>query len=226
MTKISLAAAAIAMLAVACGPETPKFAFREAEQRGKLQSNGLRFVIMPDPTTQLVEVDVRYDVGSREDPPGKAGLAHLVEHMMFQQRPDGPTSPPLMESLGQLTTYFNAYTNWDTTHYQTAARAENLDALLKIEAMRMYFGCETVAETQFEREREVVRNEIRASSSADNYVVQLIEKQFYPDGHAYEREIGGDDVAVELVLEPALVGAIGRDDTHDLPPAAQDHVAP
>jgi zinc protease len=45
---------------------------------------------MPDTTTQMVEVDVRYDVGSREDPPGKAGLAHLVEHLMFQQRPDGP----------------------------------------------------------------------------------------------------------------------------------------
>ncbi|HEY4240914.1 MAG TPA: insulinase family protein [Kofleriaceae bacterium] len=194
MTKISLAAVAMAMLAAACGPDTPKFAFREAEQRGKLDANGLRFVIMPDPTTQLVEVDVRYDVGSREDPPGKAGLAHLVEHMMFQQRPDGPTSPPLMESLGQLTTYFNAYTNWDTTHYQTAARAENLDALLKIEAMRMYFGCETVQQTQFEREREVVRNEIRMrDGSPEGQIEQLLLSAIYPKGHAYERNVGGND---------------------------------
>ena len=41
------------------------------------------------PTTQLVEVDVRYDVGSREDPPGKAGLAHLVEHRCSSCAPTG-----------------------------------------------------------------------------------------------------------------------------------------
>ena len=50
-----------------------KFTFEHGEQRGRLDRNGLRLVIMPDPTTQLVEVDVRYEVGAREDPPGKAG---------------------------------------------------------------------------------------------------------------------------------------------------------
>jgi len=43
-------------------------------------TNGITLIVLPDATTSLVEVDVRYDVGSREDPPGKAGLAHLVEH--------------------------------------------------------------------------------------------------------------------------------------------------
>ena len=42
-------------------------------------------------------------------------------------------------------------------------------------------------ETEFEREREVVRNEIRAGSSAEDYVVQLVEAAIYPKGHAYER---------------------------------------
>lgn len=187
-------------LFVSCGAEAPKFKFTTAERRGVLQSNGMRFVIMPDPTTQLVEIDVHYDVGSREDPIGKAGLAHLVEHLMFQTRPDGPNTPPIFQTLLDLSTFVNAFTHWDMTHYWTTVRAENFDAMLKIEAMRMFFaadlppfGCSTIPSAEFEREREVVRNEIRNGSKADDYVVQLVEAGMYPKGHAYEREIGGND---------------------------------
>src|SRR3954453_6962716 len=115
-----------------CTVAAPKIVFKHGETRGRLQKNGLRFVVMPDATTQLVEVDVRYEVGSREDPPGKAGLAHLVEHMMFQQRPDG-SARALMQVIPQLTLNMNAYTNWDTTHFMMNARAGLLDTLLKIE---------------------------------------------------------------------------------------------
>jgi zinc protease len=177
---------------LSCSPEAPKFSFNTAERRGTL-SNGIRFVVMPDTTTKLVEVDVRYDVGSREDPIGKSGLAHLVEHLMFQARPDGPTSPPLFKAIMDQSTFFNAYTNWDTTHYMTQSHAERLDAMLKIESMRMYFGCQTIPEAEFEREREVVRNEIRAQSSAEGQIPQLIMAAIYPKSHAYERMIGGND---------------------------------
>ena len=202
MRKISICLGAMAavLLLGACTPTAPKFAFKSAERRGVLKSNGMRFVIMPDATTELVEVDVHYDVGSREDPIGKAGIAHLVEHLMFQTRPDGPNTPPIFQTLLDLATFVNAFTNWDSTHYWTTVRQENVDGMLKIEAMRMFyaadlppFGCSTLPEPEFEREREVVRNEIRAGSSADDYVVQLVEGAMYPNGHAYQREIGGND---------------------------------
>jgi zinc protease len=206
MRKTSLAALAGALL-LSCGTETPKFAFKTGgEHRGVIGKNGLRFVIMPDTTTKLVEVDVRYDVGAREDPQGKAGLAHLVEHLMFQTRPDGPQTAPLFQTIIAIATNFNAFTSWDQTHYFMTSQAENLDKLLQIEFMRMYyaadlpaqngipaFGCSTVPTPEFEREREVVRNEIRAGSSAENYVEQLVEASIYPKGHAYERMVGGND---------------------------------
>src|SRR5262249_13726809 len=96
MPKLRVLALFVAgvFLALSCSPQSPRFAFTSAEKRGVINTNGLRFIIMPDPTTQLVEVDVHYDVGAREDPEGKAGLAHLVEHLMFQTRPDGPETPP------------------------------------------------------------------------------------------------------------------------------------
>src|SRR5450432_683871 len=202
MPKIRVLALLVAGLFVlgACNPETPRFAFTSTEKRGVITANGLEFVIMPDPTTQLVEVDVHYEVGAREDPEGKAGIAHLVEHLMFQTRPDGPDTQPIFQTLLDISTFVNAFTTEDMTHYNTTVHAENLDSMLKIEAMRMFyaadlppFGCSTLKESEFEREREVVRNEIRAGSSADQYVVQLIEAQLYPEGHAYQREIGGND---------------------------------
>ncbi|MBL0219403.1 MAG: insulinase family protein [Myxococcales bacterium] len=211
MRKISFALGAVAavLMLSACNPETPRFAFKSAERRGVLTSNGLRFVIMPDSSTELVEVDVHYEVGSREDPAGKAGLAHLVEHLMFQTRPDGPNTPPIFQTLLDMATFVNAFTNWDMTHYWTTVREENLDSMLKIEAMRMFyaadvagtpevpaFGCSTVPVSEFEREREVVRNEIRAGSSAEDYIAQLVEQTMYPSGHAYARMIGGDDVQI------------------------------
>ena len=178
----------------ACNPSTPKFAFKHAEQRGKLDKNGLRFVIMPDPNTQLVEVDVRYEVGSREDPPGKAGLAHLVEHMMFQHRPDGPETKPMMHFLSQNSLFMNAYTNADTTHYMITARAEQADAMLKVEAIRMKYGCDTISDEEFQREREVVRNEIRGGNrTPEDRIPQIAMSAIYPKGHAYEQNVGGDD---------------------------------
>lgn len=56
-------------------------------------ANGLVVALIPDEHANLVSVDVRYRVGAAQDPAGKAGLAHVVEHMMFEQRaePGGPT---------------------------------------------------------------------------------------------------------------------------------------
>jgi zinc protease len=196
---ISATIIAAAVLA-ACNPEIPKTSFVYGEKRGVLSSNGLRFVIMPDKTTTLVEVDVRYEVGSREDPPGKAGIAHLVEHMMFQQKPDGPDTQPLMHSIDQLTNFFNAYTNWDTTHYMMQGRLERLDDLLKIESMRMYYRCKTISEDEFLREREVVRNEIRQrGGTPEGRIPDMVLEQVYPKNHAYARMIGGDDAQLTTI---------------------------
>jgi len=181
-------------------PPPPKIVFKHGEMRGRLEKNGLRFVVMQDPTTELVEVDVRYEVGAREDPPGKAGLAHLVEHLMFQQRPDGPDSQPLMHVLQQVTLNMNAYTNWDTTHYMLNARAEQLDGLIQIAAMQMFYGCQTISEDEFLREREVVRNEIRGRNrSAEGLIPQLTLASIYPKGHAYAQMVGGDDAQLSTI---------------------------
>jgi zinc protease len=187
------------LLGLSCTPKTPTYTIKYAELRAKID-NGLRMVIIPDESTPMVHVAVRYEVGANEDPPGKAGLAHLVEHMMFQHRFLGPDKPATFEILPQIATGFNAWTNFDTTHYYLDGRKEDLDAMLRIEAARMGAICETIPPAEFEREREVVRNEIRQrQGTPEGQVPQLVLETVYPPGHAYNQMIGGNDAQLSSI---------------------------
>lgn len=200
-----------ASLATGCGSVTPTSSFQFGEKRFQLPQNGLRVVVLPDDTTDLVEVDVRYRIGASADPPGKAGLAHFVEHLMFQQRPEGADSPPLMHYMERITTFYNAFTNMDSTHYMSLGRKENLQNFLQIDAMRMFYGCKTIPQGEFEREREVVRNEIRQrSGTPEGQIRQLILSSVYPRSHAYGRTIGGDDAQLSSITMRDACAFIGK----------------
>src|SRR5689334_1511839 len=75
-------------------------------------SNGMRVALIPDATTNIATFDLRYDVGAAEDPAGRIGMAHLVEHLVFEYR-DTPGGPTLGDELDELTYWKNAYTSWD-----------------------------------------------------------------------------------------------------------------
>jgi zinc protease len=186
-------------LVLSCTPSTPTYTVKYVEKRASLD-NGIRMVVLPDTTTPMVHVAVRYEVGSNEDPDGKAGLAHLVEHMMFQHRFLGPDKPPTFQILPQIATGFNAWTNFDTTHYYLEGRKEDMEAMLRIEAARMNAICDTIPPEQFEREREVVRNEIRQrGGTPDGLIPQMILDAVYPPGHAYNQSVGGNDAQLSNI---------------------------
>ncbi|HLU64778.1 MAG TPA: pitrilysin family protein, partial [Kofleriaceae bacterium] len=115
-------------------------------------------------------------------------------HMMFQHRMLGPDKPATFDLLPQLALSYNAYTTYDKTHYYLVGPKEDLDTLLKIEAFRMNALCETIPPEQFEREREVVRNEIRQRmGTPEGLMPQLVLEAIYPEGHPYSHTTGGDD---------------------------------
>src|SRR5215475_9864322 len=96
-------------------------------------ANQLTVAMMPDKRVNLVSVEVRYLVGAADDPPGKTGLAHLVEHVMFTQR-SAKGGPEIADRLSAMALRFNASTSWDATHYNAIGLATRLDDLLAIEA--------------------------------------------------------------------------------------------
>src|SRR5262245_18279565 len=105
----------VLLVAVACAPLQRSYTIKVHEEYGHL-SNGMRVVLLPDPASPLVEVDVRYAVGWIDDPAGKEGLAHLVEHLQYLGRHGGADEPSFSAVLRAHSISHNAFTSFESTH--------------------------------------------------------------------------------------------------------------
>lgn len=121
-------------------------------------ANGLRVVFSRDTTVPLAHVGVYYRVGPREEPEGRAGFAHLFEHLMFEGSPNlaaGQFFKLVVESGGR----FGARTLYDITKYNVTAPTNSLERILWAEADRM--SGTRIDSARFENARAVVKNEVR-----------------------------------------------------------------
>ena len=128
--------------------------------------NGLRVVALPEPSSPTVSVQVWYLVGSKDDPPGRSGFAHLFEHMMFKRTRHmaNETFDRLTEDVGGRN---NAFTAEDVTAYHSDVPANHMERLLWAEAERM--SSLQVDQAAFESERAVVIEEYRERVLASPY---------------------------------------------------------
>lgn len=176
-------------------PAPPRHTEMSLKISGLALANGMRVVIVRDPAAAEVQVTTRYRVGSVDDPADHPGMAHLVEHLMFQQTLG---SQSLFAHLEDAATSFNAFTIFDSTTYVTRAPVGKLDELLSIEAVRVGFRCMSITDPVFEREREVVANELQ-ERDAGTEVLTALHEAIYPAGHPYRRPIGGSVDSVRAI---------------------------
>lgn len=98
--------------------------------------NGIQVVVVPNHRVPVVTHMLWYKVGAADDPVGKSGLAHFVEHLMFKgtkELPSGEFSRIVAENGGQE----NAFTSWDYTAYFQRVARDRLEVVMKLEAGRM-----------------------------------------------------------------------------------------
>jgi zinc protease len=128
--------------------------------------NGLRVYTSLDRTTPNVTVQVWYGVGSKDDPQGRSGFAHLFEHLMFKATRNRPAESfdRITEDVGGMN---NASTADDYTEYHEVVPANHLQQLIWAEADRM--SGLVVDETAFKSERSVVEEELRQRVLASPY---------------------------------------------------------
>jgi zinc protease len=120
--------------------------------------NGLRVVVAPEAGLPVVTVDVTYDVGSRVEPEGKTGFAHLFEHLMFEGSENvgkGEHFRLVAEAGGTM----NGTTSEDRTNYFETLPAECLDLALFLEADRM--RALVLTREKLDNQREAVKEEKR-----------------------------------------------------------------
>jgi zinc protease len=128
------------------------------ELRTQTLANGLGIVMLEDHSAPVVNLQVWYHVGSKDERPGRTGFAHLFEHFMFKGSAHvGPDEHSrIVEAVGG---FDNATTNFDATIYWETFPSNFLERVLWLEADRM--GSLNVDDANFKSEREVVKEERR-----------------------------------------------------------------
>ena len=153
-------------------------------------ANGLEVYASPDHATPTVAINVWYHVGSKDDPAGRSGFAHLFEHIMFKGTKH--MKPEMIDRLTEDVGGFNnAYTADDVTVYYEVVPSNHLERLLWAEAERM--ATLNVDEGNFRSEREVVKQEYLQRVDAEPYGrfgEEIIKKSFAE--HPYKRPTIGN----------------------------------
>lgn len=163
-------------------------------------TNGMEVVVLPDHRAPVVTHMVWYKVGAVDEDPGKSGIAHLFEHVMFKETDDledGEFDSTISRVGGQ----HNAFTSWDYTAYYQRVAKQHLGKMMELEAERMTdLIIDEDPEGSFITERDVVKEERR--QRVDNNPGVILQEQvlaeFWKD-HPYEITVIGRMDEVEAL---------------------------
>ncbi len=141
-------------------------------------ANGLKVLLVEEPKAPVITVQIWYKVGSRNEVMGRAGLSHMLEHMMFKGTPKfgkGAFSKIIKKNGGND----NAFTSQDFTAYFENLAADKLELALEMEADRLK-GL-LLDDKEFQLEREVVKEErrLRVEDVPPSYLVEQMYAQAF-----------------------------------------------
>src|SRR6476646_1776137 len=150
--------------------------------------NGMQVVVIPDHRTPVVTHMVWYQNGSADDPPGKSGIAHFLEHLMFKGTKAHPKG--FSDLIAELGGQENAFTAYDYTAYFQRVAKEHLATMMSLEADRMT-GL-ILTDDVVAPERDVVREERRMRTATDppQQLNEAVQASLFPH-HPYGTPVIG-----------------------------------
>lgn len=158
--------------------------------------NGARAVLFPEPSRQTISVNMTVLVGSRHEGYGEAGMAHLLEHLVFKGTPTFPEVPKALRDHGAN---FNGTTNVDRTNYfeTLPSSDENLEFAIHLECDRLMNSF--IKREDLMSEFTVVRNEFeRGENSPQGVLSQRVQAVAY-EWHNYGKSTIGNRSDIERV---------------------------
>jgi zinc protease len=153
--------------------------------------NGLTVIVHEDHKAPVVAVSVWYHIGSKDEPRGKTGFAHLFEHLMFYGSENAPGSfMGRLEDIGA--TDWNGTTWFDRTNYFETVPTGALDRAMFLEADRMGHLLNAVTQKTVDLQRGVVQNEKRMGDNQPGGLQEYAElNALFPPGHPYHHSTIG-----------------------------------
>jgi len=181
-----LAASLVAIGTKAAPPDAPTPPIKPPRLDYQMTSlpNGLKVVTLEDHRAPVVTLQIWVHVGSKDEAPGKAGFAHLFEHLMFKGSKNvGPEEHA--RYVEQIGGDYNANTYFDRTLFFETVPSNALDRILWLEADRM--ASLQVDEANLKSERDVVKEEHRVSVENAPYgkLLEDIQALLFPQTHPY-----------------------------------------
>jgi predicted Zn-dependent peptidase len=154
-------------------------------------ANGLTVLVHEDRKAPVVNVTVWYNVGSKDEPKGKTGFAHLFEHLMFNGSENAPED--YFQYLAEIgATDYNGTTWFDRTNYFQTVPRPALERALWLESDRMGYLLGAVTQGKLDNQRGVVQNEKReGDNEPGGLVFYQVLKTLFPEGHPYHHEAIG-----------------------------------
>ena len=189
------AACALALLLLAPGPEGSAGAGVFNPETFTLK-NGMVVVVIPNHRVPVVTHMVWYKVGSADEPPGKSGTAHLLEHLMFKgtrKLASGEFSRILARNGGRE----NAFTSQDYTGYFQSIAVDRLEMVMEMEADRMTNLVFDAKEVEPERQVIFEERRNRTGNNPSALLAEYVNATLFLN-HPYRRPIAGDITAEKL----------------------------
>jgi predicted Zn-dependent peptidase len=154
-------------------------------------ANGLTVIVHEDHKAPVVAVSVWYNVGSKDEPRGKTGFAHLFEHLMFNGTENLPGDYfTYLQQIGA--TGYNGTTSNDRTNYFETVPTGALERALFMESDRMGYLLGAVTQGVLDNQRSVVQNEKRQGDSEPGGLVQYeMFGKLFPPAHPYHHPVIG-----------------------------------
>ncbi|MEL7190599.1 MAG: pitrilysin family protein, partial [Pseudomonadota bacterium] len=153
--------------------------------------NGLTVIVHEDRKAPIVGVAVWYNVGSKDEPVGKTGFAHLFEHLMFNGSENAPNDYfQYLQEMGA--TDYNGTTSFDRTNYFQTVPRPALERALWLESDRMGYLLGAVTQEKLDNQRGVVQNEKRQGDNRPGGLIfyEILDK-LYGEGHPYGHSVIG-----------------------------------
>jgi predicted Zn-dependent peptidase len=147
--------------------------------------NGLRVIVHEDHKAPVVGFGVWYNVGSKDEPEGKTGFAHLFEHLMFYGSENVREGiMPFLENIGA--TDWNGTTWFDRTNYFETVPKPIVERALFMESDRMGYLLGAIDQRRLDLQRGVVQNEKREGDNQPKGLVEYVQlENLFPEGHPY-----------------------------------------
>lgn len=188
---LALALAAPAWAADAPAPVSALVAKVDIPYQQFTLANGLRVLVHTDRKAPVVATSIYYHVGSKDEPKGQTGFAHLFEHLMFNGSENSPGD--FFEPLQQIgATDYNGTTWFDRTNYFQTVPTPALETALFLESDRMGHLLGAVTQEKLDNQIGVVQNEKRQSDNQPFGLVEyFVANALLPEGHPYRHSTIG-----------------------------------